>query len=69
MLVIERNHFELVKESLCGHREIDEDTFASLEVLRERMERLKQLDKSFSGIGFSPFMRRLARQHKEVAVG
>jgi hypothetical protein len=69
MLVMEPNHFELVKESLSGRREIDEHTFASLEVLRERMERLKQLDKSFSRIGFSPFVRRLARQHKEVAVG
>lgn len=69
MLVMEPNHFELVKESLSGRREIDEDTFASLEVLRERMERLRGLDKSFSGIGFSPFVRRLVRQHKEVAVG
>jgi len=69
MLVTEQNHFELVKESLCGRREIDEHTFASVEVLRERMERLKQLDKGFFGIGFSPFVRRLARQHKEVAIG
>jgi hypothetical protein len=69
MLVMEHNHFELVKESLNGRREIDEHTFASLEVLRERIERLKQLDKRFSGIGFSPFVRRMARQHKEVAVG
>ena len=69
MLVMEPNHFELVKESLNGRREIDENTFASLEVLRERIGRLKQLDNSFSGIGFSPFVRRLTRQRKEVAVG
>ena len=68
MFVTGRNHFELLRESLCGRRETDENTFASIAVLKERMERLKQLDKSFSGVEFSPFVRRLARQHKEVAV-
>jgi hypothetical protein len=68
MYIAGQNHFELLRESLSGRRETDENTFASIAVLRERMERLKQMDKSFSGVEFSPFVRRLARQHKEVAV-
>jgi hypothetical protein len=68
MLVTERSHLERVKEILCGKKEVDENTFASIEVLRERMERLKQLDKGFSGVGFSPFVWRLARRRKEVAI-
>ncbi len=68
MLVTERNHFEVVKESLFGRRETDEHTFESIAVLKERMERLRQLDKSFSDVSFSPFVRRLAGQKREVAI-
>lgn len=68
MIMRERNHFEVVKESLNGRREVDEGTFASIEVLRERVERLKKLGDCFSGVGFSPFLHRLAGRRKEVAV-
>jgi hypothetical protein len=69
MFMMRRNHFEIVKDSLNGRMETNEHTFASIEVLKERMERLKQLDKNFADIEFSPFVWSLKRQRKEVAVG
>jgi len=62
------NHYQIVKDSLTGKRAIDEQTFASLSVLTERLERLKKLGKAFSEITFSPAVEELrSRQNTMVA--
>ena len=62
------NHCEIVEMSLAGERAVDEQTFASLAILTERLERLKKLDKSFANIGFSPVVEGLTGQRSVVAV-
>ena len=69
MIEGERNHCQVVKRSLCGERETDEQTFASLAVLSERLEHLKELDSTFSEVEFSPAIKQLKKQQNAVAVG
>ncbi len=69
MIEEDRNHCQIVERSLCGEREIGEQTFASLEVLSERLERLKELDSAFSEVEFSTDVRNLQDKHNVVAVG
>ncbi len=63
------NHCQIVEKSLCGEREIDEQTFASLGVLSERLERLKEFDRAFSEVEFSSAVKNLQDKHNVVAVG
>jgi hypothetical protein len=60
MLESECNHFEIVNESLSGDGPIDEDTFSSIAVLAERLERLKKTDVLFDKVGFSEQVEELA---------
>ena len=70
MIEMDFNHCQIVEKSLAGKREADEQTFASLTILAERLERLKKLGKTFSGITFSSAVRSLARtEAKMAAVG
>jgi len=69
MIGTDSNHCRVVAESLIGEREVDERTFASLEVLGERLERLKEIDETFSGIVFSPAVVELQKQKNTLAVG
>jgi len=63
------NHCQIVERSLCGERAADEKTFASLEVLSERLGRLKELDSVYSEVEFSSTVKQLKGQHNVVAVG
>jgi len=63
------NHCQVVEKSLCGEREADEQTFASLAVLSERLEHLKELDSAFSKVEFSSTVTQLKEQQNAVAVG
>jgi len=63
------DHCRIVSRSLTGEREVDEETFASLTILTERLERLKKLDDVFSDIDFSSDMKKLKGRKKAVPVG
>ena len=63
------NHCRIVERSLCGEREVDEQTFASLTILSERLERLKELDGAFSEVEFSPAVKKLKSRQNAIAVG
>jgi hypothetical protein len=63
------NHCRIVAESLAGKRKVDEKTYASLSVLDERLERLRNLGEPFSGVEFSPDAAKLLRQKNAIAVG
>jgi len=68
MIAVDLNYCQIVKESLAGERAVDEQTFTSLAVLSERLERLKNLDKIFGGVTFSPSVKKLKGREKTVAV-
>jgi len=63
------NHFQIVARSLNGEREIDEETFASLAVLTERLEHLKRTDKAFSKVAFSAEVKRIEGLKNPAPVG
>jgi len=69
MIEMDSNHCRIVEKSLTGERAVDEQTLASLEILTERLERLKKLDGLFSGIEFSSAVKRLKTRKNAVAVG
>jgi hypothetical protein len=69
MMGTDLNHCRIVAESLAGKRDVDEKTFASLAVLDERLERLKNVGEIFSGVEFSPDAAKLLKQKNAIAVG
>jgi len=69
MIEGDSNHCQIVEKSLVGKRAVDEQTFASLAILTERLERLKNLDKIFSDVEFSSAVQKLKGQKNAVAVG
>ncbi len=69
MIEVDSNHCQIVEKSLTGERAVDEQTFASLTILAERLQRLKNLDKIFSSVTFSPDVRELKAGKNAVAVG
>jgi len=68
MIGTDSNHCRIVAGSLVGEREVDERTFASLAVIGERLERLKEIDETYSGIEFSPDVQKLQRQKNTINV-
>ena len=69
MIGTDSNHCRIVTESLAGKRKVDEQTFDSLAILDERLERLRSLGEIFSGVAFSPDAAKLLSQKNAVAVG
>ena len=69
MIEVDSNYCQIVRESITGERAVDEQTFASLAILAERLERLKKLNKVFSNITFSSAVKRFKCQKNAVAVG
>jgi len=69
MREIGSNHCQIVRTSLTGKRAVDEQTFASLTILAERLERLKRLGKVFSNIEFSPYIKKLKNRQNALPVG
>jgi len=63
------NHYRIVAESLAGKRKVDEQTFDSLAILDERLERTKNLGGAFSGIEFSPEAEKLLKRKNAIAIG
>ena len=69
MIEVDSDYCQIVRDSIAGDRAVDEQTFASLTILTERLERLKKLEKKFSNITFSSAVKKLASQHDAVAIG
>ena len=68
MIGMDSNHCQVVRDSIVGERVVDGQTFASLAVLSERLERLKKLDKVFSDVAFSSAVEKLKSQNNKVLV-
>lgn len=60
--------FKIVRDGLYRQRAVDEQTFASVSILAEKLERVKSLGKGFSDICFSPAMEKLTKQKSAAAV-
>jgi len=69
MLELYTDHCEVVKEALKGTKAADEHTFASLEVLNDRLERVKKLGGRYDFIAFSPAAEHLRQQAGKLAIG
>lgn len=68
MIEINTNDCQVVRDSIGGRRPVDEQTFTSIAILSERLERVRRLGKNFSNIKFSSAVRKLARNENIVAV-
>ena len=68
MFEVNPNHYQIVKETLRGKRTADEQAFASLAILQERLERLRKADGHFADVAFSPDIEKLYKQKKRLAV-
>jgi hypothetical protein len=68
MIRTDSNHCSIVTESLAGKREIDEQTYASLTILDERLERLRKLNGIYSEVEFSPDAAKLLSKKNIVAI-
>ena len=68
MIEMDLHDLQIVGDGLRGQRAVDEQTFASVSILAERLERVKSLGKGFSDICFSPAMEELAKQKSAAAV-
>ncbi len=68
MIGMDSNHCRIVTESLAGKRKVDDQTFSSLAILSERLDRVKKLDYVFAGVSFSPEAQKLQKKIKAVAV-
>jgi hypothetical protein len=66
---VDSNHCRIVRDSIIGKRAVDEQTFASLTMLTERLERLKKVDEIFGNVVFSPAVKKLKGQKNAVAIG
>ena len=69
MIEMDSDYCRIVEKSLTGERVVDEETFASLTILTERLERLRKLEDSFSNVTFSSAVEGLKSQKNAVAVG
>ena len=61
-------HFRILGRSLSGERPVDEQTYACVAVLSERLEHLKAHGSSFAGIEFSPDVEGLRRHAPAMTV-
>jgi hypothetical protein len=69
MLELYPDHCEIIKDNLQGKRVIDEQTIVSLEVLAERLERVRKLGGKFASVAFSSAVEHLRKRPSRVAVG
>jgi hypothetical protein len=53
---------------LHGTRETDERTFASLEILRDRLDRVKRMSPKFAIVEFSPAIDKMRKSSNKLAV-
>ena len=52
------SEFRILSDALKSQRDLDEDEQGCLEVLQQRLERLKGLGGAYSAIDFSPGLKR-----------
>jgi hypothetical protein len=62
------NHHQVVSSCLQGKRPVDEQILASLAILSDRLNRVRQTHDAFSGMEFSTAVRDLQKSNHPVPV-
>ena len=65
---MDTNYCKILTSSINGKAMGDERAFGSIEILTERLQRVKKLGKPFLSISFSPHVKKLAMRKASVAV-
>lgn len=68
MLETNLTHWKIVKQSLFDRRDVDEQTFTSAAILKERLERLKKSHNSLKDVTLSSDVLQLAKHNRQIAV-
>jgi hypothetical protein len=68
MYAIGSEHSQIVLDSLTGQRATNEQTFASIGILAEKLETLRKLHRCFLDVEFSPMVSDLVEQESELAI-
>jgi hypothetical protein len=68
MYAIGSEHSQTVLDSLTGERATNDQTFASIGILAERLENLRKLHRCFLNVEFSPMVNALVEQESELAI-
>ena len=68
MAQVDLNHYQVVNSCLQGERPVNEQTLASLAILNERLNRVRQTHGVFSGIEFSSAVKYLQKSNHPVPV-
>ncbi|MGD9110399.1 MAG: hypothetical protein PVG93_05620 [Phycisphaerales bacterium] len=63
------SEFQIVKDAVAGHKEVDEQALTAVAVLGDRLERIKSFGGSFGSVGFSPDVEKLQRYKSPATVG
>jgi hypothetical protein len=61
-------HLRIVKEAVEGKRDVDERTLTAIEVLDERLQRLRKMDKIFDEVKFSSAVKRILTRQDLLTV-
>lgn len=62
------DHCTTVQESLTGQRPADEQTFASISILADRLRTVRKLHPSLFNVEFSPQVQALIEQESVLAI-
>jgi hypothetical protein len=68
MTRMEFDSLKVVTESLEGKRNVDEDTFASVAILSDKLERLRKISKKYCAVEFSPYVKNIMAKEKVMAI-
>ena len=68
MIEMDFDHCRNVRAVLTGEKAVDEQTFASMAVLGDRLEKIHKRGKIFSKVDFSSSVKNLAKQEKPIAL-
>ena len=63
------DHFGIVAKSMAGQHPPDEQTYDALEILGERLRRVRSLGEAFAGIEFSSHVKSLRQRCNVLPVG
>ena len=62
------DHCKVVSDSLTGQRPADEQTFASITTLAEKLQTVQKLHRCMIDVEFSPHVQALAEQEMVLAI-
>ena len=68
MIGTDSDYYNILKDALSGKKAADGHVFESVEVLKERLARIKKLSDCFAEVDFSDAVKKLASQKKNIAV-